>query len=214
MIKTKKLLIFFLTMTTICSQEMCQATPINTSYSTINFPYHLAYINSVRPIITGSLLDDNRKPVGNETVEIFLNNTHIGTTTSNVDGVYEFQAEQDLTDGQYSVTAFCVESQASLSPNSFTVDTTLPDVAFVYPSEKEIIDSTTFIVSGITEANAMIETFLDNDTYGLVCYADESGNWLIEYNAHSGLHTIKAQATDLAGNQGPESEIRSFIVTV
>lgn len=213
MIKIKNLLIVFFIIITIYSEKMCQAMPINISYSTINFPYHLAFINATRPTITGSLLDDNQNPAGNETVEIFVNGARIGTTTSNNDGIYEFHIEKDLPDGVYVVTVFCVESQSLLGPNSFTVDTTLPLITLVSPSENEIIPNTTFTASGITEANAMVETFLDDDTYGSVCYADESGNWSIEYSADSGLHTLKAQATDLAGNQGPLSDPRSFIIT-
>ncbi len=214
MIKRNKRLIFFLAIASVCGEAICKALPVSSDNSSINFPYQEAYINATRPTITGSLFDENYNPVSNETVEIFLNDLLIGTTTSNNDGIYALQVEQDLPDDQYNVTVFCLESQTLLGPNTFTIDTTLPSVVIVYPGEHEIIQSSTFTMSGVTEANAMVETFLDDDAYGLACYADDAGNWSIDYAADSGLHSIKAQSTDRAGNQGPLSAIRSFTITV
>lgn len=212
--RAKRLLTLFLSLSIICSGISCQAASVNISYSTINFPYDLAYINARRPTITGSLLDDHQKPVSNETIEVFINGPSVGTTVSNNDGIYALQLEQDMPDGQYVLMVFCIESQALLGPTTFTIDTTLPDITITYPRENEVIPSTTFTASGTTEENAMVETFLDDDSYGLVCYADESGNWSIEYSAATGSHTIKAQATDLAGNQGVLSNLRPFTITL
>lgn len=209
---TKKLLIFFFI--TAIGSKNCHAAAVNTQYSSINFPYQFAYINATQPTITGSLVDDNRNPVHNETVEISLNGTYVGTTVSNSAGIYALPITHDLPDGQYVVTVFCTDSQRSLASHSFTIDTTTPTLVIENPGDHETLNSTMFTVAGTTEANAMVETFLDDDTYGLVCYADESGNWSIEYSADLGAHAIQAQATDCAGNQSPISDIRHFTITV
>lgn len=210
MISFKKLLI--LTTATLCYEHLSQAASVNSSYSMINFPYNSAYINATRLTITGSLLDDYKNPVNNETVEISLNNILMGNTVSNSDGIFEFQLQQDLLDGQYEVTVFCLESKTELESSIVTIDTTLPTIAITSPHEHDIIYNSTFTVSGTTQDNAMIETFLDEDTYGLVCYADDSGNWSIDYTADSGLHSIKAQSTDRAGNQSLLSPVRFFTI--
>ncbi|MCC7414802.1 MAG: hypothetical protein IT346_01795 [Epsilonproteobacteria bacterium] len=210
MMDFKKLLI--LTTATLCYEHLCQAAPVNIRYSLINFPYHSAYINAKQLTVTGSLLDDHKSPVINETLEIFLNNILMGKTVSNNDGIFELQLPQDLLDGQYVVTVFCLESEVLLEPSIITIDTTLPSIAITSPHEHDIIYNSTFTVSGTTQDNAMIETFLDEDTYGLVCYADDSGNWSIDYTADSGLHSIKAQSTDRAGNRSLLSPVRFFTI--
>ena len=42
---------------------------------------------------------------------------------------------------------------------------------------------------------------MDGDTFGVVCYADQYGNWSNEYDGlANGSHSVTAQASDLAGN--------------
>lgn len=69
---------------------------------------------------------------------------NIGTTVSNNDGIYALPLEQDIPDGQYVLMVFCIESQTLLGSTTFTIETTLPDITITYPSENEVIPSTTF----------------------------------------------------------------------
>lgn len=190
----------------------CFAGPVSTLYSTIDFPSDQSYINTHYPTIVGSLLDDNRDPESGQTVQILINAVVVGTTVSDDNGIYRFLLEQEIPDGPYAVSVFCVESQVDLGPNHFTVDTTLPPIEIVYPAQDESVSSGTIVVWGLTESNASVATFLDGDTYGNTCYADVFGNWFIEYGVDAGVHSIVAQATDIAGNQGPLSPVRNFSV--
>lgn len=210
----QKLIIMIFLIVMLHSGQSCIAAPVNTNYSTLDFPHDQAYINTIRPTFIGTLLDDQRNAVINETVQILIDGNIIGTALSNNNGIYHFYPEQAILDGHYNLTVYCLESQATFGPHYFTIDTTLPPITILYPQENQVILDNTFTASGITEENAMIETFLDNDTYGNVCYADASGNWSIEYTAANGIHTIIVQATDLAGNQGPLSQVRNFSVNV
>ena len=188
------------------------AAPISTLYSTIDFPFNQSYINTNQPTITGSLLDADRKAVINKTLQILIDGVVVGITASDDNGTYRFFVEAVIPDGHHEVAVFCVDSQTILTSNQFTIDTTLPPIIILYPQEDQIIADNTLMVSGTTEENAMVITFLDDDTYGSTCYADEKGSWSIEYIVESGKHTLTAQATDIAGNQGPISELRRFSI--
>lgn len=182
--------------------------------STIDFPYNNAYINTKKPIITGRILDNNKIVVTGETVEILINGEKIGSTESDKDGIYKFYTENDMADGQYSIEVFCLGSNVKIGPNNIVIDTTLPPITILSPQEGENINNNSVTISGITEENAMVVVFLDNDTYGDTCYADQTGNWSVDYTIDNGPHVIKAQATDIAGNIGPISNERNFQVNM
>lgn len=191
-----------------------QGGAVSSAYSTIDFPHDQAYINTNQPTIIGTLRDEMGMPIANETVQIFINNTLIGSAISDQNGIYRLLVNPGLTDGQYELSIFCVESQATVESNTFNIDTTFPSASITYPAQGDAITNSTIIVVGTTEALAMVVTFLDADTFGNICYADAYGNWSIEYDGlNNGAHTITAQATDIAGNQGEISEGIHFSVT-
>lgn len=189
------------------------ANSVSSANSTIDFPHDQAYINTNQPTIIGTLRDDKNNPVTEETVQILINGTVIGIATSDDNGIYRLLI--NLADGAYTLSIFCVESQAVVESNQFTIDTIAPSVAITYPQNNTTVNSSTVIFTGTTEADAMVVVFVDGDTFGNVCYADDSGNWSIEYDGlANGAHTITAQATDIAGNQGNISDVTNFSVNV
>ena len=108
-----------------------------------------------------------------------------------------------------------MQSNVDLTTNDFIVDTVAPDApVIVYPANGDTVTSSTVIITGTTESFATITTFVDGDTFGDVTYADEYGNWSIEYDGLSnGSHSVNAQATDLANNTSVVSATTSFTVS-
>lgn len=187
---------------------------VSATNSLINFPFESAALNTGTPTIVGSLLDASFNPVANETVHLEVDSSSVGNPVSDSNGVFSLALSTGLADGSHTITAHCVQSNVDLTSVTFTVDTVAPDApAITYPAENDTVTSTDFTVTGTSEANATVTTYLDSDPYGEVCYADDNGNWSIDYSADNGSHTISAQATDLAGNQGSLSSTTDFTVS-
>lgn len=187
---------------------------VNTANSEINFPIDGGAINTATPTIIGTLLDQNFNPVAGETVAVYVDSSLVGTVSSNSNGVFSFAISSALSDAVHTMSVHCVESSVDLSALSFTIDTVAPVVPVITLPAILGTVSTTFTVTGISEPYAIIQTFLDNDTYGQITYADEIGAWSIDYSADPGMHTITAQATDLAGNQSDVTASRLFTVSL
>lgn len=188
---------------------------VNAANSAINFPYEGAYINTSTPTVAGSLVDSNYNVVVGETVNISINGVNVATVTSDGNGVFSYQLSAALSDGSYTVGAHCVQTNVNLTTNNFVIDTVAPDAPVIgYPAANDTVTSSTVIVTGTTEPNATITTFMDGDTFGAVCYADGNGNWSNEYDGlANGAHSVTAQASDLAGNTGSVSAATDFTVS-
>jgi hypothetical protein len=198
-----------------CMRTQVRSGNVNAANSAINFPFDGADINTSTPTIVGSLEDSNNNPVSGESVQVKINGVTVATVTSDSNGVFSYQLSNALDDGNYTVGAHCVQSNVDLTTNGFTVDTTPPAAPTItFPSNNGTVNSSTVIVTGTTEANATITTFMDGDTFGVICYADEYGNWSNEYDGlANGSHSVTAQATDLAENNGPVSSATNFTVS-
>lgn len=213
MVKRQSLLYCFL-VTMILNSTLYGVGAVNSTNSTIDFPHDQAYINTNHPTIIGTLRDDNGNPVTDETVQILIDGNSIGSATSDENGIYRFFVSTALIDGQYALSIMCVESQAIIESNRFVIDTTAPSIIIAYPQDGQTITTSSVLFSGTTEENAMVMIFIDGDAFGNICYADENGNWSIEYELENGNHSIAVQATDIAGNQGYMSDVINFSVNV
>jgi large repetitive protein len=186
---------------------------VSVENSSINFPF--GYVNTQTPTIVGSLLDSAYYPVTGETVQVKINGVTVGTVTSNSNGVFSYQVSTPLAEGDYAVSAHCVQSAVDLPVNDFIVDITAPAIpVIVTPTNNSTVNTSNVVVSGTTEANATVTTFLDGSDFGDINYADDSGNWSIEYEGlDNGTHSVAAQATDLANNTGLVSAATSFTIS-
>lgn len=206
----------FLTCIIVCfllHEKICHTQTVDIGYSTIDFPYNNAYINTKQPTITGSLYNERQQVVFGETVHFFLNGELIGSTSSDEHGIYSYTLEKQLLDGVYAVTVLCVDSEVIMGPIQMNIDTSIPTTIILYPNENDTIQTNIFTVLGTTEKYAMVTTYLDNDTYGQICYADQGGAWSIDYPLENGAHTLMANAIDIAGNQGPLCDTLNFTVS-
>lgn len=193
------------------NNQFCKSHHVDEETSSLIFPFDDSFINIQRPIVIGSLLDFNNDPVSGETVSISLDDSYLTTVTSDCNGVFSFALTRGLCDGSHTLDAFCVESEMDLTPISFIIDTVIPEApTIINPAENQTITSGLVVVAGTSKQLAMITTCVDDNMYGDISYADEFGNWDIEYELEDGTHYVNAQAEDLAGNVSPVSTPRMF----
>lgn len=184
---------------------------VNGANSTINFPF--GYVNTTTPVIVGTLLDAGYNPVVGETVNVQINSVTVGTATSDSNGVFSYQVTSALSEGNYAVGAHCVQSAVDLTTNDFTVDVTAPAAPTItYPAQGNTLTTTDVIITGTTEPDATVTIYLDGNAFGDISYADENGNWSMEYILNDGFHSVNAQATDLANNTGSVCATINFTV--
>lgn len=185
----------------------------NVANSAIIYPFADSYISDAIPTITASLLDAAFNPVSGETVILKLDGSTIANPTSDNNGIFSYTVITPLSEGAHVLDAHCVESSVDLTTINFTVDTIAPDApTIVLPTANATIGTNLVTVSGSTEAFATITTFMDGNTYGDICYADEFGNWSNEYTLDNGAHNVTAQVSDLANNVSILSAARDFMV--
>ncbi|WP_224366229.1 adventurous gliding motility protein AgmC [Hyalangium versicolor] len=152
------------------------------------------------------------------TVTVIVDGTPVGTTTANASGNWSFTPTPALADGVHSVSATAADAVGNVSPqsntNTFTVDTTPPPAPVVVtPANGSTTSDNTPTYSGTAEANSTVTVFVDGTSVGTAT-ADASGNW-----SHTpatpladGSHMVKAQATDVAGNIGVDSNTNTLMV--
>lgn len=188
---------------------------VSAANSTINFPFEGAALNTTTPTVIGTLLDSSYNPVLGETVQVKIDDSTVGSPVSDSNGVFSYALVSALTESSHTVDAHCVQSSVDLTTNNFIVDVTAPDAPTISaPTQNGTVTSNPVVVSGTTESLATITTYMDGDTYGDISYADESGDWSIEYELSNGAHYVTAQAADLANNTGVVSDPTDFTVNV
>lgn len=122
-----------------------------------------------------------------------------------------------LGDGSHTfeVRAVDVAGNTDATPASYTwtVDTTAPAAPVVTaPANGSVTNNPTPLVSGTAEPNSTVTVIIDGSPVGTTT-ADGSGNWSYPSAALSdGSHTVRARATDAAGNTGPDSNTNTFTV--
>ena len=189
----------------------------STIYSSILFPSEgIAVGDAIFTFVCG-IRDSSNNAVQGETLTLKINsNTISSSTQSNSNGVaaYQLTALQALSDGSYTADSHAQESNIDLTQTNFTVDTTAPNPpVFTNPTNTQVVTSSTLIVTGTAEALAAVITFLDGDTFGEITYADENGDWEIDYNdLAEGPHTIYGIQIDSANNESNPSSVIAFTV--
>lgn len=191
--------------------EATRSGNVSTAHSVINFPF--GFVNTPNPVVIGSLLSADLEPVADEVVNVEINGVTVGAVTSDSNGVFSFQVGTPLSEGNYTVGAHCVQSDVDLTTNDFIVDLTPPAAPVILdPQQDDVLATNSVIISGTTESLATVTTFVDGNTFGDISYADELGNWSIEYVLDNGAHSVTAQATDLANNTGVVSAATNFTI--
>ena len=175
-------------------------------------PANGARVNTTTPAISGTAEPGS-------TVTVFIDGVAVGTTTANASGNWSFTSPA-LSEGSHTVRATATDPAGNISPNSntntFTVDVTPPAAPVVQtPANNSVVNTTTPVLSGTAEAGSTVTVIVDGTPVGTTT-ANASGLWsLTQPTALSeGPHTVRATATDPAGNVSPSSNTNTFTVDV
>ena len=163
--------------------------------------------NDTTPTISGTA-----EPNSNITIEIYSGSTILGTRTLTADNNGDFSYTQPSTDpipeGEYTLKLDATDSAGNTSSESsisFTIDTTAPSTptSLTQISDKDDSNPT---ISGKAEANSKVTLFIDSSTLGTTT-ADTKGAFSFTPSSaiSDGTYSIKASATDSAGNVSSKS---------
>lgn len=193
-------------------QNVYKSGNVSAANSAIVFPFENSPINTATPIVVVNLLDAGFNAVSGETVTLKIDSATVASPTSDSNGMASHMVTS-LSDAAHTADAHCVQTSLDLTTINFSIDTVAPAAPTIMaPTENETVTTTLVTVSGTTQADATITTFMDGDTYGDISYADGSGNWSIEYELSNDAHSVTAQSSDLASNTGDVSAERHFTV--
>ncbi|MBX9269401.1 Ig-like domain-containing protein [Chromobacterium violaceum] len=163
----------------------------------------------------------------NSTVTVYVDGTAVGTATADGSGAWTYNLTSSLVDGSHSIRATATDAAGNVSGQSsaynITVDTTAPgapaglalsaatDTGSSHSDGKTSNNQPT--VQGTAEAGSTVTVYVDGTLAGTAT-ADGSGAW--SYNLSSpladGNHSIRATATDVAGNVSSQSSAYNITV--
>lgn len=193
-------------------QHLYKSGNVSAANSAIVFPFDGSHINIATPIVVGNLLDSGFNAVSGETVTLKIDSSTVASPTSDSNGIFSYMTSS-LSDAAHAADVHCVQSSVDLTASGFVIDTVSPSAPTITaPTENETVTTNLVTISGTSEPDATVTTFMDGDPYGDVNYADGSGNWSVEYELSNSAHTVTAQASDLANNTGSVSAERHFTV--
>jgi uncharacterized protein (TIGR03382 family) len=171
----------------------------------------------------GSVTSDNTPTYtgtaeAGSTVNVFVDGALAGTTTATAAGTWTLTPATALADGAHTVRATATDTTGNTSPssniNTFTVDTTPPAAPVVLtPADGSVTNDTTPAYSGTAEPGSMVTVIVDGALVGTTT-ANAGGTWTFTpaVALADGAHTVRATATDGAGNTGPSSSTNTFTV--
>jgi len=151
--------------------------------------------NDPRPTISGTATP-------HATVEVYVGEVLIGTTTADADGAWSLDPESDLPEGEVTIRGVAtLGDHVSEDSVSIVIDTTPPVIAIADPEDGSTRAPGPFVVSGTTEPGATVVVFIDGEAVGSTV-ADGEGNWsvTVEEELEDGEYVIVATAMDPAGN--------------
>ena len=149
-------------------------------------------------------------------VSIYDGEDRLGTTTANAQGRWTFDPEA-LDDGGHSITATVTDLAGNLSDVSaataVVIDTNAPPVPTIErPDDGALSGSSTVLVAGTAVNDADIAV-LEDDVPRATTATRDGGAWEAQLQGLSdGELSLKATATDLAGNTSSASPVRRVTV--
>jgi large repetitive protein len=187
----------------LASAEVYQGAPV------VLTPARGSTVNNSRPTYSGLA-------EAGSTVSVIVEGTAVGCTTANASGEWALMQPVALVDGPHRVMATAAGSNtfAESYANTFTVDATPPAAPVVLtPAGGSILNTTRPTFSGSAEPGSTVTVIVEDTAVGSTM-ANASGGWafLQPVELVDGSHTVKASATDAAGNTSPESNAHPFSV--
>ncbi len=185
--------------------------------------YTYVAVPAVPVVVTpanGSLTSDNTPTVtgtapANTDIIVYFDSVSSGlATTSDGAGNWSWTLPFPFADGPHTFAAATTNvggTSASSNINTFTVDTTPPPPPVTLtPASGSLTNNAVSTVTGTAEAASTVAVIVDGSVAGTTT-ADGSGNWAFTTSALSvGSHTVRATATDAAGNTSATSNTNTF----
>ncbi len=140
------------------------------------------------------------------TVRVSIDGQSTCTATTDAMGLWQCFQLTPLNEGRHTIDAVASDAAGNTSPASsvsFTVDIIPPEAPVITaPTGRSRDMPVTF--SGTAEPNSTVTVKVDGKT---VCVpkADEQGRWSCMASTLMGAHVVTANATDAAGNTGPDA---------
>lgn len=171
-------------------------------------------VDTTAPFVTilspanGSITNNNQPPISGTTqpgatVEVQIDAVSIGFALVDGSGNWSITPGTPLSDASHTATAIAMDlvGNTSMASVTFTVDTTAPDLAIIFPVNGSVINNPQPTIMGTTEPGATVEVKIDSVSIGFAS-VDGSGNWLIMTPTPlaPGSHTVTATAQDSVGN--------------
>ncbi|MCU6413746.1 Ig-like domain-containing protein [Enterobacter cloacae] len=175
----------------------------------------------------GTVTDDARPELSGKgkpgsTVTIMDGDDVLGSTVVDPDGNWTFTPEQDLADGDHSLTVISKDPAGNdvTSPSfDISVDTVAPEKPVIGVATDDVGSSRGDLSSGSTtddanptfkgsaEPGSRVDIYDNGELIGSTV-VDENGGWQFTPTTAlpEGEHHITTTATDEAGNTGPESD--------
>jgi M6 family metalloprotease-like protein len=177
----------------------------------VTAPADASTTNDSTPTVSGTAEADS-------IVNVYIDGSLIGATTADGSGDWSHTPASALSDGIHNVKATATDSAGNTSvdsnTNTFTVDATPPAAPVVTaPPDASTTSDSTPTISGTAEADSTVNIYIDGSLIAATS-ADGSGDWSFTPASPlaDGAHSVKATATDLAGNTSPDSSTNTFTV--
>ncbi|SEK93114.1 Myxococcales GC_trans_RRR domain-containing protein/MYXO-CTERM domain-containing protein [Stigmatella aurantiaca] len=179
-------------------------------------PANGSLTNNATPTYTGTL--PTPFPAGTQ-VAVFVDSVQVALVTPTAAGAWTASPGTSLGQGPHTVYAVAflpdqVVYGNSSNTNTFTVDSVPPAAPVVTtPANGSATNDSTPTYSGTAEPGSTVAIIVDGTSAG-TAVADASGNWTFTPTTPlpDGPHTVRATASDAAGNVSPPSNTNNFTV--
>jgi len=163
---------------------------------TVTSPKPGDYLKDPTPDVVGTA-----EPGSTVTVTDKATGQQICQTTADQNGNFTCTPTNDLSDGPHTLSVTAADESGNVSPATevpITIDTVAPDAPTITTANGTEI-------SGKSEPDAIIKVTVPGVTDPVLTTADGDGNWLIPTPPNAQDGTVRATATDKAGNESPEA---------
>ncbi len=174
-------------------------------------PEHGSATNDDTPDITGTA-------EAGSTITIYVDSSVVGATAASGSGNWSFTLTAALSDGDHTVEATAQDAAGNISffsdSNQFTVDTVPPGApSVITPEDGSRTADSTPAISGQAGNSNTVTVIVDGAAVETVT-PDGQGNWSFtpDFALADGSHSVKAIATDMAGNTSVDSNTNTFTV--
>lgn len=155
------------------SEEEIEFTVDTTAELFILEPDEGAVVRTTTPTVTGVA-----EP--GATVEIWIDGEHVGTTTADEDGDWNWTPDEEMEDGEVTVVARTDSPSGDREDDvTFEIDTSTTEVVIQSPEDGAAVSDDRPEICGHAAPGATVEIWIDGEHVGTTT-ADDNGQWCYE----------------------------------